>query len=59
MIFDPDGEHAICDDGRMAEPVFGSVLDEYGFPTGQLERIGFAAPGHGPFLAGSSFLDEL
>jgi hypothetical protein len=59
MIFDPDGEHAICDDGRMAVPVFRNVLDEAGFPTGERVRIGWVAPNHvGWPLAQHRYRDE-
>lgn len=44
MILDPDGEHAITDDGLMAAPVMVSELDAYGFPTGQRTQIGWIDP---------------
>lgn len=59
MIFDPDGEHAMTDDGRMAIRVFLRELDEAGLPTGERIPVGWADPStmFGP-LAGHQFTDE-
>lgn len=44
MILDPDGEHAMTDDGRMAVRVYASILNSDGFPTGDRQPIGWADP---------------
>lgn len=43
-MLDPDGEHAMTDDGRMAIRVFATILNDAGFPTGERRPIGWADP---------------
>lgn len=57
MIFDPDGKHALCDDGRMAVPVFTAVLNDNGFPTGERRQIGWMEPGSFGLPANTNYVD--